>query len=286
VLEEAHKLGMGVIPVLLADEKNLSTDSWQGISHHVASVVDAISASPAIIAWDLCDQPDNAVDGGQSLAETTALLVHLSTIVRSLDPDRPQTVSWATTLNAADPELASIVDAVGLHISDTGGLLGGGLVGRAPVEAAELAVEIDTVRRASPTQPLILTISPASVGTATSLHVGSEKHQEHAVAQALLAGQRAGITRISVAELIDIGPTATSDHSTDGLLRADRTERPAALLFASDSAWASTTKPGWWQSTTAMPWAIVAAILGALAIAVCARMALRAARKRFATRRH
>jgi hypothetical protein len=211
ILDEADRRGLAVDLVLFDGLDDLSPSEWPAADAQLSAIVAAVGNHPAVALWDLADRPDLRTDGGASPTEIRAFLVHTGALVRELDPGTPLTISWSTAAAASDAAMAAEVDVIGLHLAD----------GRDPTS------DLGIVASALPDRDVVITLSGLTTDGGWSPVPRTESAQAAGVAEALLAAQRAGVAQISVASLRD-APT-----DAGGILRADGSAKPAALLFES-----------------------------------------------------
>lgn len=223
LLTAATAARMSVILVPLDGLTDLSPGNWFAANHHLATLVTALRGSPSLALWDLADEPDLRT-ASATPTEIRAFLVQEAALVRITDPATPITISFSDAADAADPAMVALTDVVSLHSA------------AAP---ADLAAALNTVRTAARPRPVFLTVSGPTTDGGWSPIPGTEDRQSAFVADALRAAQQAGIDRVSVAALID-----STVGGKRGLLRADHSATPAALLVSPGAALDSAARPG------------------------------------------
>jgi hypothetical protein len=142
--------------------------------------------------------------------------------------------------------MAGLVDAVSLHLT------GGG----------DPAAAIEAVRTALPDRPMLLTVTGLSTEGGWGPLPKTETRQASDVARVLLSAERAGLSRLSVATFADTKTDA------GGLLRADGSAKPAAVLFEAGAPLTTIPAPGVLDYATSKFWILVFAALLAGAGAV------------------
>ncbi|TFC17326.1 hypothetical protein [Cryobacterium glucosi] len=239
LLEQADRHGLRVDLVLFDGFPDLTPANWVAADAHLTAIATAVRGQPALALWDLADRPEQRTTGSPSPAEIRAFLLHAGSVLRELDPGTPQTVSWATSAAAADPSMARLVDAVSLHLT------GGG----------DPTAAIGAVRAALPDRAVLLTVTGLSTEGGWGPLPKTEARQASDVARVLLAAERAGLSRLSVA--------AFADTKTDagGLLRADGSAKPAAVLFEAGAQLTTIPAPGLLDYATSKFWILVFAAL-------------------------
>lgn len=261
LLNIAQQVGIGIEPVLLDGLADLSPASWVQANAEATAVVQAAHQSPALIAWDLADRPDVRTAGAATSTEIRALFVQLSETVRNLDAVTPLTISWSTTTDAIDPAMASLVDAVTVHLTGT----------------ATVANAINQLRTLAPTRPAIIVVTGLTTDGGWQPEPRTETSQAYDIAAVLLAADRAALTGVSVQTLRD-----TVAQPASGLLRANQSLKPAAHLFSPEAQLAGVSAPTTIDYLTTKFALAAAAALAALVIFVL--VAARRQRRRQAER--
>ncbi|HSP51374.1 MAG TPA: hypothetical protein VLO00_00635, partial [Cryobacterium sp.] len=241
LLEQADAQGLRVALVLFDDFPDLTPAMWVGAGAHLTRIATAVRGQPALALWDLADRPDSRTTGPASAAEIRAFLVHTGSALRDIDPGTPQTISWATSATAADPAMAGLVDGVTLHLTGNDD----------PADA------IRSVRTAVPDRPVSLTVTGLDTDGGWGPLPRTESRQAADVARVLQAGERAGLSRVSVAVFID------TETDAGGLLRLDASAKPAAALFAANADPAA--PPGVLDYARSKFWVLMTGLLAAAA---------------------
>lgn len=94
---------------------------WRDDYANVEQVVGALANQPAVVLWDLKNEPDldDVRSGGRPVVD--AWLREIAVRVRALDPDTPTTVGWSNGGEAA--RVLDAVDVVSFHHFDDAALL-------------------------------------------------------------------------------------------------------------------------------------------------------------------
>ncbi|TFD30674.1 hypothetical protein [Cryobacterium cryoconiti] len=243
LLEQADAHGLRVALVLFDDFPDLTPATWVGAGAHLTRIATAVRGQPALVLWDLADRPDLRTSGPTSAAEIRAFLVYAGSALREIDPETPQTISWATSATAADPAMAGLVDGVTLHLTGN----------------EDPAGAIQAVRTAVPDRPVLLTVTGLDTDGGWSPLPRTEARQVVDVDRVLQAGERAGLSRVSVATFID------TETDAGGLLRRDASAKPAAALFAASAEPAAVSPPGVLDYARSKFWILMTALFAAAA---------------------
>ncbi|MEV4639872.1 hypothetical protein AB0J80_21245 [Actinoplanes sp. NPDC049548] len=264
-----------VVPVLFSGLAGLTPDVWAATDMHLRAVVGALRDHQAIAMWDIADAPDRRATGVAGSVEVYGWVVHTVTELRTVDPDRPATVSWAGVSSAASPSVNGLFDAVSLAWDGA---------------HDELASALVRVSRNAAGRPLLL--SRYGLSTYNGIFPGghTEHDQAYDVQQTRLIAARAGVRGTVFAWLRDgmtteaatMLPWQSGPHGAEGLLHADGTAKRANTLVGKDANLGRPIrppvadplrKPFWWLVTM-----VGAAVL--LLVAVLVRRRRRATRER------
>lgn len=253
LVAQAEAAGIGVIPVLFDGLTDLSPSTWAGADRQLQQVVDTVRDSPALVAWDLMDGPEDRTAGGASPTDVRAFLVVASTRLHGLDPNTPVTITWHTPAGATDPAMVGLVDFTSLAVDGLG--------------ADEMAAAAGAMTGASAGRP----ISWVTAGPATDGGWGpfprTPAAQASSIAGVLSAARQAGVTRVSTAAVEDSTVT-----SLRGVLTAGGAAKPAAALLGPDAVLTGLPSAGvgdylgsrFWQAVAVLLLVVVA--LGALGL--------------------
>lgn len=111
-LDLARDRDLGVTLTLFDGWTDRSPEHWGDATRHLRVVVPALADHPALMQWDLKNEPDRD-DEDQGAALNRAWLRHVGATVRELDDATPLTIGWATAAAATD--LLDVVDVVSFH---------------------------------------------------------------------------------------------------------------------------------------------------------------------------
>ena len=108
----AHAKRLGVVLTLFDFYGDYSVLDWSQTRHHLQIVVNALKAYPALLAWDLKNEPDLDFES-RGKQTVTAWLREMSFQLKQLDTKHPITIGWSTI--EAAKELQEEVDLVSFH---------------------------------------------------------------------------------------------------------------------------------------------------------------------------
>lgn len=224
-LDRAAARDIGVVVTLFDGHADRSTQRWVADRHHLEGVVGAMVGHPALLAWDLKNEPDRDDDEHGALL-VRAWLRWVGSTVRSLDPSTPVTIGWASDEHAA--ELLDVVDLVSFHHYGTPGSL--------DVVIPRLAVAVGG-------RPVV--VSEIGMPTFNSWypHGHTEAEQAHHLDRTIDHLETAGVGWM-VWTLHDVatpppstpGGRRAGEETTFGLFRSDRSPKPAAAVVAGGDA--------------------------------------------------
>ncbi len=225
LLSAARQRGLTVEPVLLDGITDLAPGGWSAADHEVTAIVAAVGSAPALLAWDLLDDPDSHA-GAATTTEVRAFLVQEAQLLRQAGAitrsTAPVTIGWPDVASATAPGVGSLVDIVTLAVPN-------GTPSEATLTAARGAAGAKSV--------MVVTPGPASDG-GWSPFPRTEIRQAATLADELGALRGAGVRAFSVGALLDNG----SDGR--GLLRSDGSSKPAAALVAPGADLTAVPRPG------------------------------------------
>lgn len=271
LLGRAEAAGLRVIVTLFDFHTGYDPLLWPKADRHLEAILGRLGDHPAVLAWDLKNEPDLDFDAAGE-ATVTAWLAHTARLARELAPRALLTVGWSSAEAAST--LADHLDLVSFHFY-------------APAD--ELPAAFAALRATG--RPVLL--SEFGLPTWNSpLFPGGHGEAEQAVyyAEVLAAQRRAGgagflawtlydFTRVP-ATVAGRWPWQTGPQRHLGVLRADGSPKAAAALLAPKSAarpaplpfYARLLKPFW-------------GTVAALALAALALTAFTARRRRRRGRR-
>ncbi|NTW00744.1 MAG: cellulase family glycosylhydrolase [Oscillochloris sp.] len=245
LLDRAEAQGLKVIVTLFDFRADYSLLHWPDADRHLETLLTHFREHPAILAWDLKNEPDLDDDaaGSQSV---DAWLSHLITLARSYDPDHFLTIGWSNSIAAQ--RLADQVDIVQFHYY-------------APVGV--FASSYAELRAAVPHKPLLLGEFGLPTWNSVFPHGHTEAEQADyyaALLAALRASDASGYVAWTLYDFTNVPATVagrwpwqTGPQRHLGVLRANGEEKPAAALLAPQAnldvppvpSWARWLKPFW-----------------------------------------
>ena len=243
-LDQAQAHGIAVIVTLFDHRTDHSPANWAADDRHIAGIVPALAAHPALLAWDLKNEPDRDYDlNGVPL--TQAWLRHVAARVRAHDPNHLLTIGWSSPEAAV--ALADAVDVVAYHYF-------------AP--AVAYSARVGALRDAVGPKPLLLEEFGLPTWNSIFPHGHTEAEQAAYYAE-MLAQQRAldtaGYLAWTLYDFVNMPwrefllPWERGPQAHMGLIRRDDSLKPAARLVAPDAAldaapvaaWRRFVKPFW-----------------------------------------
>ncbi len=227
LLDQADERDLGVVVTLFDGRTDHRTDKWDSDRAHLATVVPALAEHPALVLWDVKNEPDRDI-GANSVSEQLmyAWLGEMAHQVRSMDEATPITIGWSTPQAALAAPIQT--DVVSYHYYG-------------PID--ELAALGRAVERHAEGRPVLLT--EYGLPTWNSIFPGGHTESEQA---AYVGGIRqmedtVGIDGSMIWTLwdlrfapVDAGrfPWSTGPQTSLGLLRPDGSPKPAAAFIASE----------------------------------------------------
>ncbi len=256
-LDMADDRGLGVVVTLFDGRTDHRVFRWDADEDHLNRVVPVLAAHPALLMWDLKNEPDRDVGIFDTEIDLIyAWLGHMGRVVRDLDQSTPLTIGWATPEAAA--AAPALVDVVSFHYYG---------------EADELSAAVETIR-ANQGLGVPLLLSEYGLPTWNTIFPGGHTEQEQAayyadilqVANEVDVGATMAWTLWDLAEPPpDAGslPWATGPQTTLGLLHADGSEKLAAAVVGETdhAALEAVARPGIFHRFRKRFW-IVAAVMG------------------------
>jgi endo-1,4-beta-mannosidase len=218
--------------------------AWAADDRHLAGLIPAVAAHPAILAWDIKNEA-NRDYGLNTPALTNAWLRHVANTVHRYDPYHLLTIGWSTP--EAATAMTNTVDFISFHYFE---------------DSAEYGPRLARLLAAAPDKPVIL--QEFVMSTWNSFWPNGHTEEEQALYYADLLRQHrnqptAGylvwtlhdFDSVPLAEFSLPWQQATQAHM--GLIRRDGSSKPAAALIrpgvslavASLPRWQRFTKPFW-----------------------------------------
>lgn len=112
LLDEAEKADLKVIITLFDFYGDYRLQDWTLTNAHLKSIVTSIKDHPALLAWDLKNEPDLDFDN-RGEREVLSWLTNSIDYLKELDPKHPITIGWSSPENAL--LLENKVDIVSYH---------------------------------------------------------------------------------------------------------------------------------------------------------------------------
>ncbi|MEQ8439605.1 MAG: cellulase family glycosylhydrolase [Ilumatobacter fluminis] len=216
-LDLAANRDLGVVVTLFDGSADHSVTTWADDRRYLDDIVEPIAGHPAIVLWDVKNEPDLDDERSGGAAVVDAWLERAVAGVRAIDETTPITVGWSNAGEAA--RVADVVDVVSFHHFTTADELREGL--------ATLDEVVD--------RPVLVSEygRPEYVGVIRGAQPAAQAER---VAELREAASAAGAGSMvwqlrDPADAVDIGYVATRASMSYGLLRADGTERPVAAVF-------------------------------------------------------
>lgn len=255
LLNQANTAQIKVIVTLFDHRTDHALDNWAADDRHLAAIVAPLASHPALLAWDVKNEPDR--DYGSNGRELTdAWLKHIVAEVRRYDPHHLVTIGWSSPEAAA--ALSQIVDVVSYHYY---------------ADAADYAAQVLTLRAAAPGKPLLL--QEYGLPTWNSIFPNGHTEEEQAVYYAaILRQQRELETAGSLFwTLYDFDTVALAEfrlpwqrgpQANLGVIRRDGELKPAAALVTPGASLDVAPIPGWRRFVKPFWLALMAAVSGGL----------------------
>lgn len=229
-LDRAESHHLKVIVTLFDFRTDYQILLWPNADRALEAVVPYFAHHPAILAWDLKNEPD-LDQPGNTPEMVNAWLAHIAWQVRRLDANHLITIGWSQSEAAA--QLAEAVDFVSFH---------------AYGPPADLPEKYAQLRTAVPHKPIVLTEFGLSTWN-SAWFPGGHTEQEQAVyfaamRQALAETDAAGYVAWTLYDFAGVpsnvagrAPWRTGPQKYLGILNADGTSKPAARLVGETSDW-------------------------------------------------
>lgn len=229
-LDRAESHHLKVIVTLFDFRTDYQILLWPNADRALAAIVPYFADHPAILAWDLKNEPD-LDQPGNTPEMVNAWLEYIAWQVRRQDPNHLITIGWSQSEAAA--QLAEVVDFVSFHAYG------------APADLPEKYAQL---RTAVSHKPIVLTEFGLSTWN-SSFFPGGHTENEQAVyyaamRQALAETDAAGYIAWTLYDFAGVpsnvagrAPWRTGPQKYLGILHADGTAKPAALLVGETSDW-------------------------------------------------
>ena len=223
-LDLAGERDLAVVPVLFDGSANHAPIEWVDDRAYLAGIVGAAADHPAIVMWDLKNEPDLDDDRSGGPAIVDAWLTRSSAELRRLDPTTPVTIGWSSSAHAL--RVIGAVDAVSFHHFG---------------DAGSLSTAIDELHPAVGDRPLLVTEfgRPEWLGFVRGSMPAAQAQRVAELAEVLATDDVAGAMIWQLRDTgspVEQGAVAGRASTSYGLLRADRSERPVADVVRSGRA--------------------------------------------------
>ncbi len=227
LLDLAEQRDLGVVVTLFDGRTDHRTDKWDSDRAHLATVIPALAEHPALIMWDIKNEPDRDI-GANGVSEQLmyAWLGEMAHEVRELDEATPLTVGWSTPQAALAAPVQT--DVVSYHYYGP---------------TKELPALGRAVRQHAGGRPVLLT--EYGLPTWNSIFPGGHTEAEQAayVGEIRAIEETAEVDGSMIWTLWDLRfgpadagrfPWNTGPQKSLGLLRSDGSPKPAAAFIAVD----------------------------------------------------
>lgn len=112
VLDLAHKQDLKVMVTLFDFYGDYEVLNWTLNQHHAVTLVNALKDHEALLAWDIKNEPNLDFES-RGKTKVIAWLVHMTSLVKSIDQNHPVTIGWSDAESAT--LLTDNVDVVTFH---------------------------------------------------------------------------------------------------------------------------------------------------------------------------
>lgn len=259
LLDEAAARDLGVTLTLFDGWTERGPEHWPDAVRHLEVVVPALAGHPALVTWDLKNEPDRD-DATEGRSLNRAWLRHVGATVRELDSSTPVTIGWST-IDAAD-DLLDLVDVVSFHHYR-------------PVD--ELEVALPRLLEAADGRPVVLqeTGLPTWAGLLPGGH--TEREQAAYVAAVRTVAADSGVAAVQLWTLQDPtepppdagrSPWRRNAETSLGLLGADGSPKLVAQQLADGTDPRTVESVGLADRLTKPFWRLVLGSGAVLAVAV------------------
>ncbi len=242
LLDRAQAHDLKVIVTLFDFRTKYDLLLWPHTDRHLEGILPALAEHPAILAWDLKNEPDLDYDTADPVW-VNEWLAHTARLARELDPNHLVTIGWSTP--EAAQTLADVVDFVSFHYYR---------------EAEMLGEVYATLKTAVSDRPIILTEFGLSTWNSPFFPGGhTEAEQAAYYAQVLSFAETAEMGWLAWTlydfEHVPGGvagqlPWRSGPQRRYGLLRPDGSMKPAGEILlsatpATSPSWQARFKPFW-----------------------------------------
>lgn len=228
LLDTAAEQELKVIVTLFDFRTDYQILLWPNADRDLEAFVPYFADHPAILAWDLKNEPD-LDQPGNTPEMVNAWLTHINEQVHRYDPHHLTTIGWAKIENAA--QLADVVDFVSFHYYEA---------------AADLPTAYNTLRTAVPDKPIALTEFGLSTWNSFFFPGGRTEAEQAAhyaaILQTLENSDAAGFVAWTLYDFQNIPslvvgslPWRVAPQKQFGLINSAGEPKTAAFLLAADS---------------------------------------------------
>ncbi len=263
-LNVAGRRELQVIVTLFDFRGDYSLVTWPAADRHLETLLTTFNRHPAILAWDLKNEPDLDFDSqGEDLV--TGWLAHAADLARRTDPHHLVTIGWSSPAAAA--ALVDRVDFVSFHYYEPAGDLPGRL--------AALR------RKIGPEKPVALTEFGLPTWNSFFFPNGHTPAEQAVYLSQVLAaveiGELAGSVVWTLYDFSEVPPIVagswpwqTGPQRHLGLIDLAGNPKPAAALFAPEAGRSTLPSLPGWRRFVKPFWLALEAMVGLAILAVTA----------------
>jgi hypothetical protein len=243
-LDQAAVRDLHVIVTLFDHRTDHDVRNWAADDRHLAALIPPFATHPAILAWDIKNEPDRDYDYNTP-ALVDAWLRHVARTVRSYDPNHLITIGWSHPEAAAN--LIDLVDFVSFHYFE---------------KIEDYSPRLAKLTAAAAGKPVLLQEFVLSTWNSFWPNGHTEAEQAHYYAALLRQHRQFSTAGYMVWTLHDFATVPLAEFSLPwqratqanmGLLRRNGSAKPAAAVIATGGtvelppllSWNRWTKPFW-----------------------------------------
>ncbi len=243
-LDVAYARHLKVIVTLFDHHTDHHVSTWAADGRHLAGLIPRVADHPAILAWDIKNEPDRDY-GFNTQPLVDSWLRYVARTVRRYDPHHLITIGWSRPEAAAG--LVDLVDFVSFHYFE---------------ELADYSPRLERLLAAAEGKPVVLQEFVMSTWNSFWPHGHTELEQAHYYADLLRQHRQYPTAGYMVWTLHDFDHVPLAEFNTPwqrasqanmGLQRRDGSWKPAAAIIRPDanldlpplSPWNRWTKPFW-----------------------------------------
>lgn len=257
-LDQAHTRQLKVIVTIFDHHTDHHVSTWAADDRHLAGLIPHFADHPAILAWDIKNEPDRDYEfNTQELVD--AWLRHIARTVRRYDPNHLITIGWSQPEAAA--ALTDIVDFVSFHYFE---------------ELADYSTRLEGLLAAADGKPVVLQEFVMSTWNSFWPHGHTEAEQARYYADLLRQHRAYPTVGYMVWTLHDFDSVPLSEFSTPwqratqanmGLMRRDGSWKPAAAVITPGALPDLPPLPRWHRWTK--PFWLMVMTMGGLGLVLC-----------------